>query len=96
VFRGDCDTDARRDERTRAIDLVGLTQCVLDTSNEAQRALDVVLLTGHDHEFVAAESADRIFFTDHRLQAPRHFAEQLVAATVTKRVVDLFEVVEGR
>ena len=47
-----------------------------------------------DGEFVAAQSRDETRAIDQRVQAARDGAEQLVAAGVAQRVVDLLELVE--
>ena len=53
--------------------------------------MDVLL--EHD-ELVAAEAGDEILRPQHLAQAVRHRAEQLVAAGMAERVVDLLELVE--
>ena len=46
------------------------------------------------HEFVAAEARDEILRTQHLAQPVGHRAQQLVAAGMTQRIVDLLELVE--
>ena len=53
--------------------------------------MDVLL---EHNEFVAAEAGDEILWPQHLAQPVRHRAEQLVAAGMAERVVDLLELVE--
>ena len=76
------------------VDLVALAQPVDDAPGKARRILrrlDVLL--EHD-EFVAAEPRHEILGPQHRAQAVGDRAQQLVAAGMAQRVVDLLELVE--
>ena len=76
------------------VDLVALAQAVDDAAGQAGGVLvrlDVLL--EHD-EFVAAEARDEILRPQHFAQPVGDRAQQLVAAGMTERVVDLLELVE--
>jgi hypothetical protein len=48
----------------------------------------------HYDELVAANSCERVVFTQDRLEAPRDILEHEVARSVTERVVDALEVID--
>ncbi len=73
---------------------VALAQALDDAAGEARGILgraDVLL--EHD-ELVAAEAGDEILGTQHLAQAVGDRAQELVAAGMAERVVDLLELVE--
>ena len=76
------------------VDLVALAQMVDDSPGETRGILarfDVLL--EHD-EFVAAEPRHEILRAQHFAQPVGDRAQQLVAAGMTQRVVDLLELIE--
>ena len=92
--RGHGDADAGADLDQMIVDLVAFAQAVDDAAGKARRILvrlDVLL--EHD-EFVAAEASDEILRPQHFAQAVGDRAQQLVAAGMAERVVDLLELVE--
>ena len=92
--RGHGDADAGADFDQMIVDLVALAQAIDDAAGEACgifAGMDVLL--EHD-EFVAAEAGDKILGPQHFAQAVGDRAQQLVAAGMAERVVDLLELVE--
>ena len=88
------DADAGADLDEMIVDLVALAQVIDDSPGEAGGVLgrfDVLL---KHHEFVAAEPRDEILRAQHRAQPVGDGAQQLVAAGMTERVVDLLELIE--
>ena len=88
------DADAGADLDQMIVDLVALAQAIDDAARQAGGVLvrlDVLL---EHHEFVAAEPRHEILRPQHFAQAVGDRAQQLVAAGMTQRVVDLLELVE--
>ena len=76
------------------VDLVALAEAVDDAPRQHGGVLGRMdVLLEHD-ELVAAEAGDEILRTEHLAQAVCHRAQQLVAAGMAERVVDLLELVE--
>ena len=76
------------------VDLVALAQAIDDAPREAGGVIGGMdVLLEHD-ELVAAEPRHEILGPQHFAQAIGDRAQQLVAAGVTERVVDLLELVE--
>ena len=76
------------------VDLVALAEAIDDAPGEARGVFigDDVLL--EHHEFVAAEARHEILGPQHLAQPIGDGAQQLVAAGMAERVVDLLELVE--
>jgi hypothetical protein len=92
------DADAGRD-RDRELLGVGQLERLLERGEDALG--DLVGVGGfrsgaveHDHELIAAEAADRVAAAQHAAQARADLAQHLVAAVVSKPVVDLLEAVD--
>ena len=88
------DADAGADLDQVVVDLVALAQAIDDAPGQAGGVLvrlDVLL---EHHEFVAAEPRHEILRPQHFAQAVGDRAQQLVAAGMAERVVDLLELVE--
>ena len=76
------------------VDLVTLAEAVDDPAREAGGVLGRMdVLLEHD-ELVAAEAGDEIVRAQHFAQTVGHRAQQLVAAGMAERIVDLLELVE--
>ena len=89
------DADARADDDTMPLDLVGLGDDLEQALGELRG--DLALISGRDvqdREFVAAEAGDRVALTDQALQSRRHRLEQRVADRMPERIVDRLEQVE--
>ena len=92
--RGQRDADAGADLDQMIVDLVALAQPVDDAPREVGGVLGGVdVLLEHD-EFVAAEARDEILRAQHLAQPVGDRAQQLVAAGMAERIVDLLELVE--
>ena len=92
--RGHRDADAGADLDQMIVDLVALAQMVDDAPGETGGVLvrfDVLL---EHHEFVAAEPRHEILRAQHFAQPVGDRAQQLVAAGMAERVVDLLELIE--
>ncbi len=86
--------DAGADLDQMIIDLVAFAQAVDDSPRKTGRILirsDVLL---KHHEFIATKARDEILGAQHFVQAAGDSAQQLVAAGVTERIVDLLELIE--
>ena len=92
--RGHRDADAGADLDQMIVDLVALAQVIDDSPGENGGILvrfDVLL---EHHEFVAAEPRHEILRPQHVAQPVGDRAQQLVAAGMAQRVVDLLELIE--
>src|SRR5689334_16467617 len=76
------------------VDLVALAQMIDDAARETGGVLGAPDVLLEHHELVAAEAGDEILRTQHLAQPLGNRAEQLVAAGMAERVVDLLELVE--
>ena len=88
------DADAGADLDQVIVDLVALAEMIDDAPGETGGVLvrsDVLL---EHHEFVAAEPRHEILRAQHLAQPVGDRAQQLVAAGMTERVVDLLELIE--
>jgi hypothetical protein len=75
------------------VDLVALAQMIDDARARMPRPRRLDVLLEH-HEFVAAEARHEILRPQHVAQPVGDRAQQLVAAGMAERVVDLLELVE--
>jgi hypothetical protein len=94
ALRGHSNPDRGADLDQMIVDLVALAQVIDDAPCQhgcVVAAADVLL--EHD-EFVAAEPRHEILRPQHLAQASRDRAQQLIAAGMAERVVDLLELVE--
>ena len=92
--RGHGDADAGADLDQMIVDLVTLAQAIDDAPGKARGVfgrMDVLL---EHHELVAAEARHEILRPQHLAQPVGDRAQQLVAAGMAERVVDLLELVE--
>ena len=88
------DADAGADLDQMIVDLVALAQIIDDAPGQVGgvlRAADVLL---EHHELVAAEARHEILRPQHVAQAIGDRAQELVAAGMAERIVDLLELVE--
>ena len=65
-----------------------------DAAREARGILGRIDILLEHHEFVAAEARHEILRAQHFAQAVGDRAQELIAAGMAKRVVDLLELVE--
>ena len=94
VARRQGDADAGADHHLVAADLEGLGKPGDDALGERSRLFRVTQgILQHD-ELVAAETGDDVGASHGRAQPVGHDAQELIAARVAQRVVDLLELVE--
>ena len=94
VARRQRDADAGADHHLVAADLEGLGKACDDALGERAGLLGVAQGVLQHHELVAAEAGDDVGAAHGRAQAVGGHAQQLVAAGMAQRVVDLLELVE--
>ena len=76
------------------VDLVALAQAIDDAPGQARGVVGRMDVLLEHHELVAAEARDEILGPQHLAQPLGDRAQQLVAAGMAERVVDLLELVE--
>ncbi len=76
------------------VDLVALAQAIDDAPGETGGVVGGMDVLLEHHEFVAAEPRHEVLRPQHLAQPVGDGAQQLVAAGMTERVVDLLELVE--
>jgi hypothetical protein len=92
--RGHGDADAGADLDQMIVDLVALAQAIDDAPGETGGVVGGMDVLLEHHELVAAEPRHEVLGPQHLAQPFGHRAQQLVAAGMAERVVDLLELVE--
>lgn len=92
--RGQCDAYAATDLHADVIDQHRLAEGLEQTIRQRRSALGRMPTPADERKFVAAQAGRQIACADPFLQTARHPLQDAVAGRMTKRIIDVLEVIE--